>query len=174
MGLAYTLVDVEVDETPRPDETAKSYVTRVATDKSTTAFATLNIETARVLAADTSVVLGGRPLGKPRDEADALDMLESLSGRSHRVLTAIAVTTKSNTVTAMNESHVRFRQTDAAERSAYVRTGEPLDKAGAYAIQGRAAVFIEHLEGSYSGVMGLPVFETATLLKQLGIDIFER
>jgi septum formation protein len=171
IGVDYTLVDVVVDETPRPGEAAESYVTRVATDKATSALQSLRMNTARVLAADTAVVLDGIPLGKPEDGTHALAMLESPSGRSHRVLTAIAVACQGNMATAINESRVRFRNTTATERVAYVATGEPMDKAGAYAIQGRAAVFIEHLEGSYSGVMGLPLFETAELLRGVGIDV---
>ena len=115
-------------------------------------------------------------LGKPVNEAEALAMLAQLSGRTHRVLSAVAVVGKDNlgqdrATVALSQSQVSFRKIDAAERLAYWHTGEPVDKAGAYGIQGIAAVFIERLEGSYSGVMGLPLFETAELLRQFGIEV---
>jgi septum formation protein len=125
---------------------------------------------ARVLAADTAVVLDGEVLGKPRDEAHAAATLARLSGRQHQVFTGVALAGDACR-TRLSESRVRFRSLSAAERTAYVATGEPMDKAGAYAIQGRAAVFIEHLDGSYSGVMGLPIYETAQLLHEAGIEV---
>ena len=125
---------------------------------------------ADLLAADTAVVLEGAVLGKPADVAEAAIMLERLSGRTHRVLTAVAVRHAGGLETRLSESEVRFRATTAAERLAYCATGEPFDKAGGYGIQGHAAVFIEELKGSYSGVAGLPLFETAALLGRCGID----
>ena len=111
-------------------------------------------------------------LGKPETEAEAAAMLERLSGRTHRVLTAVAVRYAGGLETAASETEVRFRATTAAERLAYCRTGEPFDKAGGYGIQGHAAVFVEQIRGSYSGVVGLPLFETATLLTRCGIDFW--
>jgi len=171
VGVRYTLIDVEVDERHVPGETPETYVTRVAVEKALAAGAALGDRRARVLAADTAVVLDGTPLGKPRDAADAMRMLAALSGREHRVLSAVALAHDGGCHTALSESRVRMRPVDARERAAYVATGEPLDKAGAYAIQGLAAVFVEHLEGSYSGVMGLPLFETARLLASAGIEV---
>jgi len=126
-----------------------------------------------VLGADTSVVAAGRIMGKPRDHDDAINMLQHLSGKTHQVLTAVAVAAGSTTV-RLNESRVTFRTVSPQECAAYWDSGEPVDKAGGYAIQGLAAVFIVRLEGSFSGVMGLPVFETAALLKGVGIDVVQQ
>jgi septum formation protein len=122
-----------------------------------------------VLAADTAVVLDHEVLGKPADVAEAAAMLERLSGRTHRVLTAVTLRCGAEVQTLLSESEVRFRVTTAAERLAYCATGEPFDKAGGYGIQGHAAVFVEDLQGSYSGVVGLPLFETAELLTRAGV-----
>ena len=158
----YQSVDVEIDESTRPGESANDYVLRLAREKAQHAHASLP-STALVLAADTTVVLDGTILAKPDDSEHALRMLRSLAGRSHQVLTAVALSA-ARCETRVSESTVRFRAIDDDELRAYVATGEPMDKAGAYAIQGRAAVFIEYLQGSYSGVMGLPLFEVAQLL----------
>jgi septum formation protein len=148
---------------------AATYVARLAAAKAEQVWsAGQPASTAPVLAADTAVVLDRRILGKPRDRADALAMLEALSGRSHVVLTAVAVRLNSETTAALARSEVRFRATTAAERGAYCDTGEPFGKAGAYAIQGRAAVFVEHIAGSHSAVVGLPLCETAALLGRFG------
>jgi septum formation protein len=125
-----------------------------------------------VLAADTAVVLDDRVLGKPADTAEAMAMLAELSGRTHRVLTAVALRCGRSLEALLCRSEVRFRATTVEEREAYCRTGEPFDKAGGYGIQGRAATFIEHLSGSYSSVMGLPLFETAALLERCGMDLW--
>lgn len=122
-----------------------------------------------MLAADTAVVLGDSILGKPRDRADALAMLEKLSARTHEVLTAVAVRSSRGLEARLSASRVTFRALRPGESESYWDTGEPRDKAGAYAIQGRAAVFVESLEGSYTGVMGLPLLETTELLAQAGI-----
>jgi septum formation protein len=122
-----------------------------------------------VLGADTLVLLDDTPLGKPRDRADALDMLARLSGRTHQVLSAVALLSAGGVAARLCASEVRFRVLDAAECAAYWETGEPRDKAGAYAIQGLGAVFVAALNGSYSGVMGLPLFETAELLAAAGV-----
>lgn len=168
IGVAYTPVDVEVDESWHAGETPAHYVLRVARAKALSARAALG-DDALVLAADTTVVLDGAILGKPVDRADALRMLARLSGREHAVLSGVALA-GSNCETRLSESQVRLRASTHAERAAYVASGEPMDKAGAYAIQGRAAVFVAHLTGSYSGVMGLPIFETAELLREAGLD----
>jgi septum formation protein len=121
-----------------------------------------------VLGADTAVVLGERVFGKPRDRDDAVEMLLALSGRTHEVLTAVALAGTGERV-VVSRSSVSFRSLDAAEAAAYWTTGEPADKAGAYAIQGLGATFVAHIDGSYSGIMGLPLFETLALLREAGI-----
>jgi septum formation protein len=166
IGVSYRLIDTAVDETPLKDEAPLAYVSRVAAAKANAGWqCSREPDDAPVLAADTAVVLDGSILGKPRDQADALDMLRRLSGRSHEVLTAVALRSAAGLDGRVSRSVVTFRSIDAAEAGAYWDTGEPRDKAGAYAIQGRAAVFIADLRGSYSGVMGLPLFETAELLR---------
>jgi septum formation protein len=127
-----------------------------------------------VLAADTTVVLDNIIYGKPRDRGDGLDMLGRLSGRTHEVLTAVALAHSSEVTLRLSVSTVRFRELSLEERAAYWDTGEPRDKAGGYAIQGAAAVFIESLSGSYSGVMGLPLFETGELLRAVGVPYWEK
>jgi len=160
----------DVDETPQPGESPDDYVLRVCRDKAEAGWNRLverRLPRLPVLAADTTVCLGGRILGKPADRAEAAAMLAALSGREHRVLTAVAIRFDAFIETAVSESVVRFDALDEATITAYVATGEPMDKAGAYGIQGRAAAFIPELRGSYSGVMGLPLYETATLLQNL-------
>ena len=125
------------------------------------------------LGADTSVVLDGEVMGKPRDRTRGLEMLGRLSGRSHQVLTAITLVDGAREAMRLSVSTVTFRATTAAERDAYWNTGEPLGKAGGYAIQGRAAIFVAHLEGSFSGVMGLPLYETAQVLNEFGIAVLD-
>jgi septum formation protein len=127
-----------------------------------------------VLGADTAVVVDGQMLGKPRDRADALAMLAMLSGREHQVLTAVSVCSAAGSAARLSRSQVRFRPLERAECEAYWDSGEPSDKAGAYAIQGLGAVFVESLHGSYSGVMGLPLFETAALLAWAGVAVGAR
>ncbi|MDT8385707.1 MAG: nucleoside triphosphate pyrophosphatase [Gammaproteobacteria bacterium] len=185
IGLRVERIPQSVPEQQRADESPAAYVQRLALEKAQAGLAMLDAGRWRpVLGSDTAVVLdvdaaGGRGsivLGKPVDEADALAMLGQLSGRSHRVLSAVAVVGKDNlgqdrAEVLLSESRVSFRVIDEAERRAYWRTGEPADKAGAYGIQGLAALFIERLEGSYSGVMGLPLFETGELLRRFGMDV---
>ena len=164
----------DVDETPRPGETPDAYVLRVACEK---AQAAVGITRARrlagrpVLAADTTVVCDDMILGKPENTAAAIRMLASLAGRAHRVLTAVAVKAGDVIDTRVSESQVWFRALTAEEMRRYVATGESTDKAGAYAVQGRAAAFITRIEGSYSGIMGLPLAETADLLRSHGISV---
>jgi septum formation protein len=156
---------VAVDEAALPGEPADAYVERLARRKAAAGWATRPATPiAPVLAADTTVVLDGRILGKPADAADGQRMLLELSGRTHQVLTAVALATRAGMHSLLSRSEVCFRPISPAEALEYWNTGEPRDKAGGYAIQGRAAVFIRELHGSYSGVMGLPLYETAQLL----------
>lgn len=160
----------DVNEEPLPDESPDAYVRRVCGEKARTGWRRLaerGLPRLPVLAADTTVCLGDQILGKPVDRADAARMLGELSGREHRVLTAVGIQFDARLELAFSESTVRFCPLTTNDISAYVATGEPMDKAGAYAIQGRAAAFIPELRGSYSGVMGLPLYETAMLLERL-------
>jgi len=167
IGVAFEVLSVTVDESVLPHEAAEAYVERLARLKAAAGWAARPATAvAPVLAADTTVVLGGRILGKPADAADGQRMLLELSGRSHAVLTAVALATPDGVRSSLSRSEVSFRPISAAEALEYWNTGEPKDKAGGYAVQGRAAVFIRHLHGSYSGVMGLPLYETAELLAQ--------
>ena len=168
LGVPFEVLAPAVDEQPLPAELATDHVCRLALAKARAAAAQLGPQ-ACVLGADTVVVLDGQILGKPVDRDDAAAMLRRLSGRTHTVLSAVARVLGGAHVVHLSESHVTFRTLSPAEIAAYCATGEPLDKAGAYAIQGRAAAFIRHLEGSYSGVMGLPLYETAELLTAAGV-----
>lgn len=166
IGVAFTVVDVDVPEVRDPAETPRAYVERVAQAKADAGWRQVRERepAAVVLGADTEVVLAGRVFGKPRDAADAVAMLRALSGRSHTVISVVCCVCATGARSVVSESRVTFDALDAAAIAAYVATGEPFGKAGAYAIQGRAAAFISRLEGSYSGVMGLPLHETARLL----------
>jgi septum formation protein len=166
--VAHEVAPADVDERRLPDEPPRDYVMRVAREKASRVRAQ-RPPTQPVLAADTAVVLGDAVFGKPRDRAHALEMLMALSGREHEVLTAVALATGAGLSSALSVSRVRLRTLTAAECDAYWRTGEPRDKAGAYAIQGVGAVFVESLQGSFSGVMGLPLYETARLLGAAGV-----
>lgn len=170
IGVQFTTVVADLDETPLDDEPPRDYVIRVASDKARYAGQHLAPVGAIVLAADTAVVLEQELFGKPRDRQDALAMLGRLSGREHCVLTAVALNFRDHVRVALSESQVEFRNITTAEAEAYWDTGEPADKAGAYAIQGLGAIFVKHLRGSYSGVMGLPLFETAGLLARVGVN----
>ncbi|MFO1371170.1 MAG: Maf family protein [Candidatus Competibacteraceae bacterium] len=173
LGVAYRVLRVAVDETPQPEETPHSYVARLALAKARAGWQALGRRPPYpVLGADTAVVVDGAILGKPRDRAESLTMLAQLSGREHQVLSAVALATSMQDAVKVQESRVRFRKLTAAECAAYWDTGEPQDKAGGYGIQGRAAAFITDLRGSYSGVMGLPLFETAELLREFGIHLW--
>jgi septum formation protein len=170
IGVPFRVVGTSVDEAVRPGEVPAAYVERLAAEKAGAGRAGSRDEAdVPVLAADTAVVLGGKVLGKPVDRRDAEGMLRQLSGRTHEVLTAIALLTVNGLESRISRSEVTFRSLAAQEIRDYWETGEPADKAGAYAIQGRAAVFIADLRGSYSGVMGLPLFETAELLSKAGV-----
>lgn len=185
IGVSFRLIGAELDETPMAGEAPAGYVSRLALAKADAGWQRSrdlcdmrdardmrDMRDAPVLAADTAVVLDGRILGKPQDKTDAATMLLELSGRTHQVLTAVAVRSAAGNEVKISESWVAFRPVDAAEAAAYWNTGEPRDKAGGYAIQGYAAVFIADLKGSYSGVMGLPLFETAALLNAAGVAIW--
>ena len=166
--------DKEVDETPHPGESPTIYVERVARAKAELGGRIVSWRKLRlqpVLAADTSIEFDGGIIGKPLDAEDAKSILRRLSGKPHRVLTAVAVALDGRVETSLSVSEVLFGVLDEAQIRNYVASGEPLDKAGAYAIQGRAGQFVEHLSGSYSGVMGLPLFETATLLRRFGYPV---
>jgi septum formation protein len=170
IGVRFEVRPAAIDETWLTDEAPDAYVLRLAAAKAAAVWRVLPPdERAPVLAADTAVIVDDDVLGKPAGAADAERMLEQLSGRSHRVLTAVALCAADRSEALLSVSEVRFRATTAAERSAYCATGEPLDKAGGYGIQGHAAVFVESLQGSYSGVVGLPLFETAALLARCGV-----
>ena len=172
IGVRVALVEAETDETRRPGESPETYVRRVASEKARAGRAAVSEGELRpVLAADTAVVLGDMTLGKPADRASAARMLGTLSGRSHRVLTAIALIVGERELTDLSDSLVTFRALQESEILSYWDTGEPCDKAGAYAIQGIGALFISELQGSYSGVMGLPLFETGRLLGAAGIQV---
>ncbi len=169
VGLAFETVPADVDETPGPGEAARAYVRRLALAKAR-APAAAGADRL-VLGADTVVVVGGRMLGKPAGRESALEMLQALSGKWHEVHSAVAVAGAGREAVAGSVTRVRMRPLTRAESVAYWNTEEPRDKAGGYAIQGRAAAFVEALEGSYSGVVGLPLFETVTLLREFGLDV---
>lgn len=168
LGVRFVLVDVEVDERRQAGEPPADYVRRVAADKARAGSAALGAG-AVVLAADTTVVVDGEIFGKPRDEADAVDMLTRLSGRWHEVLTAVVVAVDGHHHIEVVKSRVEFRVLDVATISAYWRSGEPADKAGAYGIQGLGGALIKRIDGSYGAVVGLPLCETVGLLERVGV-----
>ncbi|MTW00777.1 Maf family protein [Pseudoduganella ginsengisoli] len=164
----------DVTEEVNPNEDAYTYVGRVAMEKAECAWNMLqrrHLVPRPVLAADTTVTIDGAILGKPANTAEAIAMLEKLSGRTHQVMTAIAVKHTRFEAQITQVSDVRFGELTPASIQAYCATGEPYDKAGGYGIQGLASVFIEHIEGSHSGIMGLPIYETAKLLRQAGLPL---
>lgn len=166
--------DADVDETPLEGEDVMRYVERLALTKAEAGMRRVlwrKLTRQPVLAADTTLELDGDIIGKPTDTDDARDILRRLSGRSHRVLTAVAVSDGVRIRSLISESEVRFRTLTESDIKHYVGSGEPMDKAGAYGIQGRAAMFVEEIRGSYSGIMGLPLFETAQLLEVFGYPL---
>lgn len=170
LGFIPAVLDVDVPEIRSAGESPQDYVSRVARDKAQAGLAMLGASPdAVVLGSDTEVVLGDEVFGKPADAAQAAGMLRRLSGRTHRVISVVWGLGVAGAHCESCISQVRFAPLDEASIAAYVATGEPFGKAGAYAIQGRGAVLVEHLEGSYSGVMGLPLFETARLLRGFGM-----
>ena len=173
LGVAFEeLQGADVDETPLAGEAPDAYVMRLARAKAELGARQLTarkLPAQPLLAADTTVVLDGGIIGKPDDAEHAQRLLRRLSGKTHQVLTAVAVAQQDHVETALSASAVEFRPLEDAEIRDYVAGGEPLDKAGAYAIQGHAAIFVRALTGSYSGIMGLPLIETAELLRRFGI-----
>jgi len=167
MGIAFSAAGADVDEQRLAHEKPKSMVLRLASAKASAAHSDA---TQLVIGADTIVTVDDEVFGKPLHEDDALRMLAALSGRTHAVLTGVAVRSPLGVQTSLSSTEVRFREIRPDEALAYWQSGEPRDKAGAYAIQGRGGVFVQAISGSYSGVVGLPVFETARLLKNAGLD----
>ncbi len=168
IGMVFEPLEVEVVECPGTAESPGDYVRRVAHDKARAGFDQVAGPEDAVLAADTEVVLDGQVFGKPASADDARAMLSRLSGRTHAVISTVVLIDAGGTRALTCSSEVGFAVLDAGEIDAYVASGEPFGKAGAYAIQGRAGAYVKHLSGSYSGVMGLPLHETATLLRQAG------
>ena len=166
--------DAEAIEAVLPGEAPADYVERVTAlklDAAVQRHARRGLPEAPILCSDTTVTMGATIYGKPADAQDARRMLAELAGRTHRVLTAVALKNGAQRLTALSVSHVTFAELTPGQIDAYVDTGEPLGKAGAYGVQGRAGMFIPHLSGSYSGIMGLPLFETAQLLRTAGLRI---
>lgn len=169
IGVEVEVGPVAIDETPRPDESPLDYVTRLAREK---ALAGAGRTRLPVLGSDTAVVIDDTILGKPADREHAAHMLRALAGRAHEVLTAVAVTGPAGTLEACVTTRVVMRQISEAEIAAYWATTEPAGKAGGYAIQGLAAIFVERIEGSHSAVVGLPLFETAKLLQRQDVPLW--
>lgn len=176
--LGYRIIRLasEIDETPKEGENADDYVRRMAREKNASAVAAWAAQNAGepdfpILTADTSVALDNRILGKPETRSQAEAMLRALSGKKHQVMTAVCVFFKGQTVSVLQTSDVRFKTLSEQEVSAYVATGEPMDKAGAYGIQGLGGMFVADLSGSFTGVMGLPVYETVELFKCAGVAV---
>jgi septum formation protein len=171
LGVSYSVGGVFIDEQQLAGEPAAEMVLRLASEKAAAARLTQSLP---VLAADTVVVVDDAVFGKPRDQEDALAMLARLSGRSHLVMTGVAIVWDDGQRTVLSVNEVHFREIGPDEAFAYWQSGEPRGKAGAYAIQGLGGVFVEKIQGSYSGVVGLPVFETAALMSAAGIDVIKR
>lgn len=173
LGFQIECCPADIDETPYPQENAQDYVLRMAIEKNFAAqkqlSGSLNAHQP-LISADTTVALNNQILGKPRHPNDAQEMLLALSANIHQVLTAVCVFYQGQLKHTVQQSDVQFKTLSAAEIAAYIATGEPMDKAGAYGIQGIAGTFVQHLSGSFTGVMGLPVFETMQLLQQVGIN----
>ncbi|MNM23963.1 septum formation inhibitor Maf [Pseudomonas putida] len=172
IGVPFIVISAPIDESPLPSESAPAYVERLARAKAAAGLARVD-GPAVVLGADTAVVLDGRILGKPENREDALAMLADLSGREHQVLTAVALDDGQRVHSFCVTSTVRFRAISTDEAQRYWASGEPVDKAGGYAVQGLGAVFVTGLSGSYSAVVGLPLCETADLLGQFGIACWQ-
>lgn len=170
IGICYTLHPVDMDETPLANEMPLPYVQRLAAEKSRLAQQQCT-QQLPVLAADTSVIINARILGKPESEAACVEMLQQLSGQTHQVLTALSLRWGQQHWQTVSQTAVSFRPIAEEEMRRYWATGEPCDKAGGYAIQGLGSVFVTQISGSFSGVVGLPLFETASLLEQIGIKV---
>lgn len=175
IGVPFLTQIAPIDENALPDEAPLAYVERLARAKAQAGLAALSsTEQAVVLGADTAVVLDGRILGKPADRDEALSTLRALSGRTHQVLTAVALASAGRAEARVVISEVSFRPLRDAELEAYWASGEPCDKAGSYGIQGLAAVFVSRLQGSYSAVVGLPLCETAEMLEAFAIECWQQ
>ncbi|WP_455365282.1 Maf family protein [Kaarinaea lacus] len=182
LGIRYQALDVEIDESPRPGETPREFVVRVASEKACAGWQMVAEQAIPVVGADTCIVLDQQIIGKPENREQCIDLLKSYSGRAHQVITGVAIVgsdcdrhgVERLQHVRVSESTLTFRHLSTDECEQYWQTGEPVGKAGGYAIQGKAAVFIEKLEGSYSGVMGLPLFEFAELISLFGIQIFNK
>lgn len=172
IGVSCEVAAQDIDETPLPDEQPEHYVLRLAQEKAQAAQSTVN-DGRVVLGSDTVVVCDGEILGQPADKAEAISMLLRLSAKTHEVLTAVHVADSGRGMSRLSRTRVRFRQIQPAEAEGYWDTGEPKGKAGGYGIQGYAAVFVKEIVGSYSGVMGLPLFETAALLQAFDIPCWQ-
>lgn len=168
LGYTTHLCPANIDETPHANETAQDYVLRMAIEKNQAAQQSFSQHLAApLISADTTVALNHQILGKPNNTEHAHQILCQLSGNTHQVLTAVCVSYQQQTLSLIQSSDVHFKTLTNEEIDAYINTGEPLDKAGAYGIQGIGGAFVNHLSGSFTGVMGLPIFETITLLQQL-------
>ncbi len=174
VGIEFTLMPIDIDETRAATESPAEYVCRMAVTKARIATEQIGGqgEACAVLAADTTIALDGDTIGKPANREQCCKILRQLSGRQHLVLSAVALAVRGNVASRLSQNQVSFRTLSESEIESYCATEEPMDKAGAYAIQGKAAIFIEHLEGSYSAVMGLPLYETAELLREAEIAMF--
>lgn len=177
LGYQIEVCATNIDETPHHHEHAHDYVQRMAVEKNHAALQRLpeklqtQLLSSPIVSADTTVALHGRILGKPENADEAHTMLCALSGSIHQVLTAVCVSFQGQTRHIVQQSDVQFKILTNAEIAAYIATGEPMDKAGAYGIQGIAGAFVQHLSGSFTGVMGLPVFETVQLLRECGAPV---
>ena len=169
LGVAHSAQAADIDETPQPGESAEALAERLACGKAQALAA--DHAGAAVLGSDTVVALGDTLYGKPADDGEADTMLASLSGTTHRVVSGVALCVAGRCTSRISVSEVTMREITCAERAAYIASGEPIGKAGGYAIQGRGAIFIARLDGSYSSVMGLPLYETAALLAEAGFDV---
>ena len=170
LGVDFGILELDIPEHRQPGERAEDYVRRVAREKAGAGLLkVVAVPGAVVLGGDTEVVLDDEVFGKPRDAADASAMLGRLSGRTHQVISAVSLVSAAREAQVVSISEVRFARLDEADIAAYVASGEPMGRAGAYAIQGGAERFVEHLSGSFSGVMGLPLYQTAQLLRDFGV-----
>jgi septum formation protein len=172
IGVSFQIVPADIDETPMSQELPIDYVQRMAQEKAKRVIDSVAGSSMVVLGADTSVVLGSKIYGKPKNSEEALAMLADLSGKTHQVLTAVAMGDNQRCVIKLSATDVKFRELDPRECLDYWKTGEPSDKAGSYAIQGLGAVFVEKISGSFSGVMGLPIEQTSQLLQKFNVPIW--
>jgi len=172
IGVDFQIAPADIDETPMRQESPVDYVQRMAQEKTQHVINSIAGSSTIVLGADTSVVLGYKIYGKPKNQQEGMAMLAALSGKTHQVLTAVAMGNKQRCVLELSATDVKFRELDPKECLDYWNTGEPLDKAGGYAIQGLGAVFVEKISGSFSGVVGLPIEQTAQLLQTFNVPIW--